>query len=136
MIEDYDPSCPLCRLANDREILSRVVFEDDFMIVVDCIVCRTPMAVLKAHRPSFTPAERDRVRLFFRSLLASEPLPFAEDTDLNQVYGGAELLANPNAAEWVIDWEQRQIPDHAHCHLRPKHFPGTKRWERLVGRAV
>ena len=103
MIEHYSSDCPLCRLAQDREILTRLVTEDELLIVVDCLICQTPMAVLKAHRPNFTEDEVAHVKNVFRQL----------------------------SREGVIDWEQRRIPDHAHCHLRQRPFPGTKNWEKF-----
>ena len=102
MIEGYHPECPLCRLAQDREILTRLVAEDNLIIVVDCLLCQVPMAVLKAHRAQFTEEEKGDIRQLMRQ------------------FNGE-----------VIDWEQRRIPDHAHCHLRPYPFPGTKQWEKI-----
>lgn len=131
MIEGYQTNCPLCRLTQDREILTRVVYEDDLIMVVDCQTCRVPMAVLKAHRASFSESEKERVRRFFNDLLAADPVPLAESTDLTRLFGGELLMNDPASAPWVIDWEQRKIPDHAHCHLRPKAFPGTRHWERV-----
>lgn len=104
-IDNYYRDCPLCRLTNDGETLTDLHHEDDILTVVDCLVCRVPMAVLKAHRAGFSSDEQDHVRSVFRSL---------------SPHGG------------TIDWEQRQIPDHAHCHLRPHPFPGTSHWEQLL----
>ena len=104
MIECYTVECPLCRLANDRDLLTILHIENNMIIVVDCLECRVPMAVLKAHRSSFSDVEKDHIRAVFHRL----------STD-----GG------------IIDWEQRKIPDHAHCHLRPHPFPGTQHWEKL-----
>jgi len=131
MIEGYTQDCPLCRLVQDREIKTRLIFEDDLIIVVDCIVCRVPMAVLKAHRASFSDIAKDRLRKYFRRLLHDNPIPLAKDTILSKLYGGEYLVNNPSKTPWVIDWEQRQIPNHAHCHLRPMAFPGTGQWERI-----
>ena len=102
MTEPHDPSCQLCRLVYEREILTRLVHEDDIIIVVDCLVCNVPMPVLKAHRASFSVSEKEHIRNILREI------------------GGG-----------VIDWEQRKIHDHAHCHHRPAHFPGTRHWEEL-----
>ena len=134
MIKKYIPECPLCRLVYDREILTRLIFEDEKIIVTDCVVCKIPMAVLKLHRSNFLDNEKDHVRKYFRQLIESNPVPLAEDTDLLDIYGGDVLVANPTKALWVIDWEQRQILDHAHCHLRPRAFPDTKYWEPLLTR--
>ena len=108
MIEGYRAECPLCRLAQDREILTRLVAEDDLIIVVDCLLCQVPMAVLKAHRAQFTEEEKEHIRHLLRL------------NRFKRQFNGE-----------VIDWEQRRIPDHAHCHLRPCPFPGTKQWEKI-----
>ncbi len=88
--------CDLCRLHHLRELKSPLHHENDRYIVVDCIICCTPMVVKKAHEPSFSPEEKQEV---------------------------AALLIFLFGTAGVIDWEQRKIPDHAHCHLRPKAFP-------------
>lgn len=104
MIYGYTQACQLCRLSNDREIITLLHYEDDMLIIVDCLICKVPMAVLKAHRSGFTSAEKDHVR---------------------------KTLTRWATSGCVIDWEQRNIPDHAHCHLRPYPFPGTNLWEVL-----
>ena len=134
MIKKYNPDCPLCRLVFDSEILTRLVYEDEKIIVTDCIVCHIPMAVLKLHRSRFLDNEKDHVRKYFRKLIMENQVPLAENTDLLSIYGGDVLIANPKKTPWVIDWEQRQIPDHAHCHLRPRSFPKTEYWESLFRR--
>ncbi len=131
MIKDYDKDCPLCRLVEDREIKSRLVHEDDTIMVVDCIVCRVPMAVLKEHRSDFSPEEEQYVRDFFRDLIKNHPIPLEDDVNLEEMWGGEYLVNDPATTPWVIDWEQRKIPAHAHCHLRPKAFPKTEHWEKL-----
>ncbi len=131
LTEGYRPDCALCRLVQDGELLTRLVYEDDRIIVVDCLVCRVPMAVLKTHRASFVEEEKAHIRRYFRELLASNPIPLDRCTDLSRLYGGETLLVHPASACWVIDWEQRRIPDHAHCHLRPRGFPNTCQWETV-----
>ncbi len=131
MTEAQHYDCPLCRLVFERELLTRLVYEDDLIIVVDCLVCQVPMAVLKQHRPSYTPEEKLHVERFFKQLVKDHPVPIDANTNIEKIYGGEELLKTPEATEWVIDWEQRQIPDHAHCHLRPLHFPNTDKWTFL-----
>ncbi len=138
VIDGYDRSCPLCRLVQDGEQLTRLHYEDDQFIVVDCLVCRVPMAVLKEHRQYFEPQEMESARQLFRQFLADLARVQEHDDSLDFLtldelcfnrllpdwsYGGR--------IQWVIDWEQRQIPDHPHCHLRPFPFPGTTKWEEL-----
>jgi len=85
----YSSSCPLCRLWHDREVVTTLHYEDDFVIVVDCVKCRIPMVVIKRHDVNATEAERQRI---------------------NQVvqahWPGARLRC-----------ELRAIKDHFHCHV-------------------
>lgn len=101
------------------------------MIVTDCMICKTPMAVLKSHHSGFSEELKNHVRIVFRNILSENPIPLAAKTDLSTIYGGEELHDNPNKINWIIDWEQRKIPDHAHCHLRIKPFPNMENWEEL-----
>lgn len=121
---NYQSECPLCRLVWDREILSAFHYEDERFMVVDCVLCHTPMLVLKVHRSDFSDAEREEARLLLRRL-----------------FGGnnARTLLSPlfrhlttEDVRWVIDWEQRRIPDHPHCHIRPFPFPLSHHWEYLM----
>lgn len=41
--------CPLCRLYEKREIITKLHYEDDLCIVVDCSTHGVPMIVLKRH---------------------------------------------------------------------------------------
>jgi hypothetical protein len=140
MNKDYHQQCQLCRLACDREIMTPLHYEDEEFIVIDCLVCRVPMAVLKSHRASFTLEEKERVRLVLQNLLgaAADLLPHDESDVITHLTRGERLLRRmfpewhySGPIQWVIDWEQRQIPDHPHCHLRPFPFPGTRMWESL-----
>ncbi len=101
----YDEGCDLCGLAFDREVKTPIHYEDDDFIIVDCMICHVPMAVLKEHRASFTPQEKDRILAKFKELFG----------------------------EAAADFEQRRIPEHAHVHNR-KHGhapPWTRRPEEL-----
>lgn len=53
---DKTHSCPLCRIYEKREIFTRVYYEDDFCIILDCKTCMIPMVVIKEHiqYPSLT----------------------------------------------------------------------------------
>jgi hypothetical protein len=120
MIPGYRQTCQLCRLAQDNEILTRLLHNDERFIVVDCLVCGIPMAVLKEHKPKFDDNEKKIIRNFFRNLLSTHKF--------EEIAPGFEPLRK---IKWVIDWEQRKIPDHPHCHLRPYPFHNTTQWEPL-----
>lgn len=98
----YDESCDLCGLTFDRETKTTVHYEDDDIIIVDCLICQVPMAVLKEHRASFTAREKESITAKF-----------------NELFGDA-----------TPDFEQRRIPTHAHVHYRKEgHAPP---WARRV----
>ncbi len=102
----YNEGCDLCGLAFDGESKTPVHYEDDDFIIVDCMICHVPMAVLKEHRAAFTPHEKERIAAKFKEL-------FGED---------------------ATDYEQRRIPEHAHVHNR-KHGhspPWTRRPEDMA----
>jgi len=88
---DFDNSCDLCALTFDGEIKTKKHYEDDQFVIVDCMICRVPMAVLKEHRASFTEEEKVRLLEIFKDLFGNEAHP---------------------------DFEQRRIPEHAHVHYR------------------
>lgn len=132
MIANYSPGCALCRFVNDGEVLTEILFENDLLSVTYCVICSVPMAVLKGHRSSFSRSEKSHVRRLFRELLRSNPLPLERKFEKRLKARKIEFdLSNPREIAWVIDWEQRKIPDHAHCHLRPFEFEGTNQWEKL-----
>ena len=90
------------------------------------------MAVLKVHRDYFVPDEQDIIRKYFINLISENFAPASDEGDglacLRKVLPEWDYSGN---VRWVIDWEQRQIPKHPHCHLRPFPFPNTLRWEEL-----
>jgi len=138
LIEGYKHDCPLCRLAQDGEVLTRLYYQDDKIIVVDCLICRLPMVVVRAHRDHFTEDERNHARTVLRGILATAPGGGAgligHDHHIRSIphlEAAIEKMDSDPDHRWVIDFEQRQIPDHPHCHLRPFHFPGTSQWEYL-----
>lgn len=100
----YDCSCDLCALVFDGEIKTKKHYEDDDFIIVDCLICRVPMAVLKEHRASFTEEEKNRLLKIFKEQFGEVNHP---------------------------DFEQRRIPEHAHVHCRnePHLLPWQKRPE-------
>ena len=87
----YDEGCDLCGLVFDGERKTPLHYEDDLFIIVDCMICRVPMAVLKEHRARFTELEREQILAKFRELFGGNAEP---------------------------DFEQRRIPEHAHVHYR------------------
>ncbi len=87
----YHPGCDLCGLAFDGEILTKRHYEDTKFIIVDCMICGVPMAVLKEHRSTFSEDER-------KDLLA--------------------ILHENFGSDGFADFEQRRIPEHAHVHYR------------------
>jgi hypothetical protein len=83
--------CLLCR----AEHVTEWHFEDDDCWMTDCMVCMTPMIVLRSHG---LPDPNDEARLLERlERFASERYP---------------------EGYW-IDAERRRIPDHWHAHARP-----------------
>lgn len=49
--------CPLCALIKG-DVKSKWHIETDYFLVVDCITCRVPMAVLKRHDTKMADEER------------------------------------------------------------------------------
>jgi len=138
VIEGYDLACPLCRLAQDGDIKTRLHYADEKIIVVDCLICRLPMAVARAHRDYFTEEERvyalERLKQIIGSTPGGAAKLIAADHPLRSIPHLKESIAKVESDplhRWIIDFEQRQIPHHPHCHLRPFPFPGTSHWEYL-----
>lgn len=132
MIHSYDINCPLCRLVNDGEVLTRVLLETDLVLVTLCSVCLVPMAVLKSHIAAFNENEKQKIRIIFKHILSIDPLPMDTNSQVHPLPANIKKDHDSKKLPWVIDWEQRQIPSHAHCHLRPFAFCGTNHWERLL----
>jgi hypothetical protein len=85
-----DP-CLLCT----AERVTAWHFEDEDCWIADCLVCMTPMIVLRAHE---IPEPAHEARLLERlEAVAAERYP---------------------EGFW-IDGERRRIPDHWHAHARP-----------------
>lgn len=97
----YDPTCDLCGLAIDGEVKTKKHYEDEDFVIVDCLICRIPMAVLKEHRVAFTADEKERLLKIFTDLFGDGQHP---------------------------DFEQRRIPEHAHVHYRST--PHALPWQR------
>jgi len=97
----YDPACDLCALGFDGDIKTKKHYEDQDFVIVDCLICREPMAVLKEHRSSFSEMEKERLLCIFKNLFGNDKHP---------------------------DFTQRRIPTHAHVHYRL--FPHCLPWQK------
>ncbi len=97
MTSNPRPSSPESRdcLLCSAERVTLWLFEDDQCWVADCLVCATPMIVLREHG---LPDPELEARLL--SLLS-------------------ELAAARYPGGFWIDAERRRIPDHWHAHARP-----------------
>ena len=90
----YDPDCELC-LAHK---LSRWIYEDELCWVAECIICDTPMIVWRPHGLPDEDTEKQLLETLAR--VATEE------------YGSQDA--------WWPDGNRRNIPDHWHCHARPR----------------
>ena len=91
-----DYSCELCGIYQKREIYTQLRYEDERVIIVDCIVCSVPMVVAKQHDVP-VPSGLER--------WMEERLRAVADAVLGQ--GG-----------YYVDKHERLIPDHRHFHAR------------------
>ncbi len=87
-----DSDCLLCK----AESLTARHFEDDECWVADCMICATPMVVLRAHAMPEPEAEA-RLLAHLERVAASR---YGEDG-------------------YYVDERMRRIPDHWHAHARP-----------------
>ena len=91
-------SCELCCIYERREIITKLRFEDDRVVIVDCIMCGVPMVVAKTHQM---------------------PVP----TDL-EVWMEEKLREIANVIlghdQYYVDRYERMIPDHRQFHARRK----------------
>jgi hypothetical protein len=98
--------CLLCR----AERLTEWHFEDEECWITDCLVCMTPMIVLRAHALL---EREDEERLLARlEMIAAERYPDG----------------------YWIDPERRRIPDHWHAHARPRNGffdPASELYDRF-----
>ena len=55
--------CELCKLVFDREIKTKLHYEDNFVIIVDCLTHKDiPIVVLKEHRLLRSKSEQERIK--------------------------------------------------------------------------
>jgi len=86
-------SCPLCELKR----IDKLYYEDDFICILSCDTCHTPLAILKRH--------------------TTEPTSFEVgwlESHLRQV--GEKVLGK---GKFRIDRKMRKLPGHIHYHARP-----------------
>jgi len=87
--------CELCKLVNQRNIVTVKHYEDSQFIMVDCKTCHTPMLVSKHHAADIDDIDKEMAyHLFYKH---------AQRVDISK---------------WYVDYEMRSIKDHWHCHLR------------------
>lgn len=85
-------SCELCRIYGpEREVVTKLYWEDSVCIVVDCKTCNTPLLVLKRH--AITPSHEERLHMV---TLAEQLFP-----------------------KCYMRFTQRRIQDHYHFHVQP-----------------
>ncbi len=90
--------CDLCRIYEKREIITTLRFEDDRLIIVDCMICSVPMVVAKQH-----------------DVPVPEALDSLMEERLREVADG--ILGPEN---YYVDKHERLIADHRHFHARRK----------------
>jgi hypothetical protein len=75
-----------------RELPAEVLYEDEAFLVGACPdQPECALVALRQHRPEFMEDEKAWIELF-----------------VSQEFPG-----------WVIRWEMRSLPGHAHCHIEP-----------------
>lgn len=89
-------SCELCGIYEKREIFTRLRYEDERIIIVDCMICAVPMVVAKQH-----------------DVPVPEPLETWMEQRLREV---ADAVLGADA--YYVDKHERLIPDHRHFHAR------------------
>ena len=89
----FDPDCDLCK----AEQFTHWYHEDDTCWIADCEVCSVPMVVWKPHGTEPSDTERHHM------------------LDALQQAGRDRFGAG---AEFSIDTNMRQIPEHWHAHAR------------------
>jgi len=85
-------SCPLCEMKR----IDKLYYEDDFIWILDCNICRIPMAVLKRHTTEPTPFEAGWMEGHLRKV-------------------GEQVLGK---GKFRIDRKMRKLPSHLHWHAR------------------
>jgi hypothetical protein len=86
--------CELCLGAS----LTTRYFENDECWIADCLICRVPMVVLRAHDAA--PGDSER------AALVANLTPIADEFHAGR--------------GWYYDDHMRRIPDHYHGHARAR----------------
>jgi len=86
------PTCDLCAAAR----ITTWHHEDDVCWIADCELCAVPMVVWRSH--GTTPS----------------------GGDVAHMIAMLERVAASRFAEYAVDDQRRNIPDHWHAHARPK----------------
>ena len=94
-------TCELCLL----EIRTRIYYENDFFIILDCKDCKVPMSVWKEHIMEIPEPDE----YVMKSLLLE----------------AGETIFGING--FYIDKAQKKIPNHLHWHARKKIKKSEKR---------
>ena len=84
--------CELCQLKK----ISKWYYEDEDIVVCDCIVCKIPQVIWRKH--SMSPPSHIEMKMISK---------------LNEV--AREFYGHD---DFYIDTKQRKIPDHLHYHAR------------------
>lgn len=85
-----DYICPLC----EAKPITRRYYETSLFWIADCATCKVPMVVLNEHQLEFT------------------------QSDMGEIMKVVNKMFDMTKCE--IDSTRRQIPGHAHFHIRPK----------------
>ena len=93
----YNTTCDLCNLVKK----TKWYYECDTFVVLDCDVCKIPMAVSREH---ISPEANDLVANHIRNQMKVKLLEIG-----NIFYNGKKFH---------IDKIQRKIPNHLHWHAR------------------
>lgn len=80
-------SCELCELVSG-DVKTKKYYRDENCIIVDCLTCRIPMAVINHHGPAASREER------------------LMEATIHHLFPGASIRKTP-----------RKIKDHVHWHI-------------------
>lgn len=107
--------CELCNL----ERKTKWYYEDDFIVICDCLTCRIPMVVLKKHTTEISSYEEavisQKIHEIFGKIGAVPRL-----SNMNE-----EAVKNIKWANFEYRKELRKVKDHLHWHIRMTTHPGA-----------
>jgi len=99
------PTCDLCAAAR----ITTWHHEDDVCWIADCELCAVPMVVWRSH--------------------GTTPPP----DDVTHMIAMLERVAGARFADYAVDDQRRNIPDHWHAHGRPRGAAALRWWTRRFG---